>query len=382
MRFLFTLFLLSAFIFSCGNGEFDKLRYIKLNYGKKERFVVFTRSQTQTHKDVEKIINENGGEIHKRLKYSKGFVAYFRPQTVSSLNLDPKIVIQRDYIHKIDQGCQEKPDPQDPPPDSQPVQSLPWGIIRVNANKAWQFTKGDGVVVCVVDTGVDIDHSDLKNNILGGENFIQGVDSYDDDNGHGTHVSGTIAAIDNNIGVVGVAPNAKIWASKVLDFSGRGYSSDISDGLYSCVANGAHVINMSLGSSQPSEIIHDAIKYAKNNGLIIVAAAGNDGRGNVGYPAAFPEAVAISASDSLDQRAWFSNYGSEIEFIAPGQSVLSTVPNDNYDSYDGTSMATPHVAGVYALILSLNRSEIVTDKLNIPYNEQGKGLPNAWASLW
>lgn len=243
------------------------------------------------------------------------------------------------------------------PAPSQPAQSLPWGVDRIDADST--NSTGAGVTVCVVDTGIDKDHPDLQANIVGGRNFVAKgaiVDpsKWDDDNGHGTHVAGTIAAVDNTIGVVGVAPSASLLAAKVLNRQGSGYMSDVIAGIDYCVQNGAKVVSMSLGTNTDVQAVHDAVDAAYAGGVLLVAAAGNDYGGAVSYPAAYDSVVAVSATDSADNLASFSNTGPEVELAAPGVSILSTYKGDGYATLSGTSMATPHVSGVAALAMEAN----------------------------
>ncbi len=238
---------------------------------------------------------------------------------------------------------------------------LPWGIARVNASAAWPVTQGRGVRVCVIDTGADATHPDLAGNIAGGVNIVAGTDDFSDDNGHGTHVSGTIAAlgkyaVSSKSGgvptkVVGVAPQVSIYAVKVMDAQGQGRLSDIIRGIMWCAHHGMQVANMSIGSSQPSVAEEKAVRYAASHGMTIVAATGNDG-GPVSYPAAYPETIAVAASDSQDHVATFSNHGRGVRFIAPGVDIISTWMGGHYAAASGTSMASPHVAGLAALAVS------------------------------
>ncbi|MHC4310790.1 MAG: S8 family peptidase, partial [Planctomycetota bacterium] len=196
--------------------------------------------------------------------------------------------------------------------------------------------------MAVLDTGIDYKHPDLDDNCYGGVNVINPRKDYRDDNGHGTHVAGIIAAEDNDIGVVGVAPEAYLYGVKALDRNGSGWLSDIIAGLEWCVNNRMDIVNMSLGADSDIQAFHDACDAASAT-VILVAAAGNDG-GAVDYPAAYGSVIAVSATDSSDGLASFSNYGNEIEIAAPGVNILSTYKGGGYETHSGTSMAAPHVA--------------------------------------
>ncbi len=232
--------------------------------------------------------------------------------------------------------------------------AIPWGIQRVNAPAAWDYTEGAGVRVAVIDTGIDSTHVQLQGKVDGGYNAITDCsrrECWQDDNGHGTHVSGTIAATRNGRGVVGVAPKARLYAVKVLDADGSGSLSDVIKGIIWAANNGMNVANMSLGSPMPSETMQRALRYAKARGVIVVAAAGNTG-GSVGYPGAYPEVICVAASDANDNIAAFSSRGDEVKFIAPGVDIVSSQMGGDYVSFSGTSMATPHVTGLAALAFS------------------------------
>lgn len=272
-------------------------------------------------------------------------------------------------------------------PESDPVgqgQTIPWGIDRVNAKKAWDVTRGGGAKVAVVDTGIDFDHPDLK--VAGGFNTIDNAASFKDDNGHGTHVSGTIAAQDNDQGVVGIAPDVSLYGVKVLSASGSGTFADVVEGIQWTVENRMDVANFSLGASQGTEALHDAVKAAAAGGVAIIAAAGNSG-GAVGFPGAYPEVICIAASDSKDKVASFSSRGPEVDFIAPGVAVNSTYMGGGYSSLSGTSMATPHVAGLAALAVARGARGVdaVRKALagaagtfpNVPGEQQGAGMIDA-----
>ncbi len=229
-----------------------------------------------------------------------------------------------------------------------------WGINRVHAPAAWPVTEGKGVKVAVIDTGIDASHPELSGKVDGGYSAITKTENpadYQDDNGHGSHVAGTIAAKRDGKGVVGVAPQARLYAVKVLDADGSGNLSDVVDGIVWAAKNHMDVANMSLGAPVDSEAMKRAVRFARGSGVVIVAAAGNTG-GSVGFPGAYEDVIAVAASDSTDKLAGFSSRGHEVDFIAPGVDVLSARLGGGFASYSGTSMASPHVAGLAALAVS------------------------------
>lgn len=235
-----------------------------------------------------------------------------------------------------------------------PPQVLPWGVDRIDADLVWPLpinVTGAGVKVAVIDTGIQLNHPDLKANIKGGFNAINARKSAGDDNGHGTHVAGTIAASANTFGVIGVGPNIDLYAVKVLKANGSGYLSDVIEGIQWATDNHMQVANMSFGSSVPSAAEHDAIIAANNAGVTLVAAAGNNNGGGVGYPAAYDEVIAVSAVDAGDALAGFSSIGPEVDLAAPGVNIYSTYKKSGYATLSGTSMAAPHVTGSAALII-------------------------------
>ncbi|MDB9374410.1 S8 family peptidase [Nodularia sphaerocarpa] len=259
-----------------------------------------------------------------------------------------------------------------------------WGADLVKAPAAWaQGYTGKGIVIAVLDTGVDYNHADLKDNIWNNPGEIpgNGIDDdgngYIDDaqgwsfadssndiidvNGHGTHVAGTIAGGNNGFGVTGIAYDAKIMPVKVLNDEGSGSSNSVADGIYYAVNNGANVINLSLGGNFPNSTLEAAIKYASSKGAVVVMAAGNNGYPFTNYPARYANnwGLAVGAVDSNNKMADFSNQAGMSAFpyvTAPGVGIYSSVPGNQYATYSGTSMATPHVAGVVALMLSANPS--------------------------
>ncbi|MED4014556.1 MULTISPECIES: S8 family peptidase [Sutcliffiella] len=241
------------------------------------------------------------------------------------------------------------------------AQTVPWGVPHVQGTDAHAAGHtGSGVKVAILDTGIDRNHEDL--NVRGGHSVFTDSanrDPYYDGSGHGTHVAGTVAALNNSVGVLGVAYNAELYAVKVLNNSGSGSYAGIAEGIEWAVNNGMDIINMSLGGSMSSSILEEWCNIAYNSGVLVVAAAGNSGRTNgrgdtVGYPAKYDSVIAVAAVDSSNNRASFSSTGPAVEIAAPGVNILSTTPGNSYASYNGTSMASPHVAGVAALVLAAN----------------------------
>ncbi len=234
-----------------------------------------------------------------------------------------------------------------------------YGPQIIQADKAWDITKGDpNVLVAVVDTGVDYTHPELKDKVVLGYDFANNDPDPADDNGHGTHVAGIIAAATNNgIGVASVGFNTRVLAVKVLSANGSGYYSTVAKGITYAADNGARIINLSLRGTVSSAILQDAVNYAWNKGVLVVAAAGNDGSDAPSYPAAYPHVLAVAATDWNDAHWSLSNYGDYIDVAAPGVGIVSTDWAGGvgpYASRSGTSMAAPHVAAVAALALAVN----------------------------
>ncbi|MEK3697777.1 S8 family peptidase [Paenibacillus sp. FSL R10-2199] len=231
-----------------------------------------------------------------------------------------------------------------------------WNLPAIETELGWNLSKGSKeVVVAVVDTGVQADHPDLQGQLLAGYNAITNGGAPDDDVGHGTHVSGIIGALTNNEeGVAGISWYNKILPVKALDNSGAGTTYSVAEGIIWAADHGAKVINLSLGNYADSQFLHDAIKYAYDRDVVIVSASGNDNTERPGYPAAYEEVIAVAATNSTGGRASFSNYGDYIDVAAPGESIASTYPDNQYAALSGTSMASPHVAALAGLVRSLN----------------------------
>mmetsp|Transcript_46036 Transcript_46036/g.112413 ORF Transcript_46036/g.112413 Transcript_46036/m.112413 type:complete len:836 (+) Transcript_46036:444-2951(+) len=234
-------------------------------------------------------------------------------------------------------------------------QLMPYGVDLLRAPDVWeQFgTKGEGVIVCVLDSGVEASHPDLD--VVGYEGF-ELVQPWDEDNqsGHGTHVTGTVSASDNGFGIVGVAPGAEVIFGRVFDDDGFFHSSDIIAGLEACRDSGASVVNLSLGGpgmSRREQIMMES--FFENDNIVTVAATGNSGNFELNFPAAYDYVVGVAAVDRDGNRAQFSTRNAKIDVAAPGVNVASTYPGGRYAYLSGTSMSSPHVAGVVALMLSV-----------------------------
>ncbi|MGK5678063.1 S8 family peptidase [Actinoplanes sp. URMC 104] len=251
------------------------------------------------------------------------------------------------------------------PAGTDAYRSQQWDFSKISVSAAWPKSTGAGVVVAVLDTGVDAKHPDLAANLVSGYDAVAdtaGVAT--DGNGHGTHVAGTIAAATGNgVGVSGIAPDTKIMPVRVLGADGSGYMSDTAEGIIWAADHGANVINMSLGSGSKVTAVSNAISYARSKGVVVVAAAGNErAQGSpTSYPAADAGVIGVAATDSSDKVAGYSNAGSYVDVAAPGSGILSTYPTalggkTGYATMSGTSMASPHVAAVAALLKAYNRN--------------------------
>lgn len=240
-------------------------------------------------------------------------------------------------------------------------QIMDWGVKALKVYEIWKESRGEGVNVAVLDTGI-AKHPDLDMNIKGGINFSSTNEKdYADRAGHGTHVAGIIGGIDNEEGIIGVAPKVNMYAVKVLGDNGGGSFQSVTEGIEWAIENNMDIITMSLGSNSPSNIVHEAIKKAYKNNITVVAAAGNDGDTNldndIDYPAKYPEAIAVGAINKYYKRSWFSSDGKELEIMAPGEDIYSTYLEKNYAILSGTSMATPFITGVLALLISKHKNK-------------------------
>lgn len=236
------------------------------------------------------------------------------------------------------------------------AETVDWGLSLYGVPDAWRESRGAGITVCVLDTGIDDAHPDLAGAIVGARDFTRSRSGPLDRNGHGTHVAGTIAARQNALGVIGVAPECRLLVAKVLSDDGSGSAEGVAAGIDWACASGADVLSLSLGSREPSEEIRAAIERAAAAGKTVVCAAGNEGRDDsVNYPARWAHTVAVGAVDRHGRLAPFSSRGAEVDLCAPGEDVLSTYLHGAYAKLSGTSMATPFVSGVVALMLAKHR---------------------------
>jgi len=238
-----------------------------------------------------------------------------------------------------------------------------WNLRLIRVPEAWSVTRGSDIItIAVIDSGVDLSHEDLQGILVPGYDFVENDNIPQDDRGHGTHVVGIIAALtNNNKGVAGVTwgQNVKIMPLKVLGRDGTGSTFNFAKAIVYAVDHGAKIINASMGSRVPSDLRQAAVRYAYQNDVVMVCAAGNHNPGDphdIDYPAAYRETIAVGAVTKDYIRASYSNYGPELDVVAPGgdenQRILSTWINGTYDYAIGTSMATPHVTGIVALMIS------------------------------
>lgn len=268
-------------------------------------------------------------------------------ETLAKLRRDGNVIYaEPDYIYHATEIKSEAV-------TNDPMREQLWGLAKIQAPQAWDTTTGDAAVtVAVVDTGVDYDHEDLAGQVIKGYDFGNNDNDPKDDQGHGTHVAGTIAALgENGKGVVGVAYKTRILAIKVLGSDGSGSTSAIAQGILKAQEMGARVINLSLGGPQEASVLKDAIDQVTAKGVFCVVASGNDSKSTPNYPAAYANAFSVGATDQSDKRTSFSNFASSVDIAAPGLDILSTTEG-RYKKLSGTSMASPHVAAAAALLLA------------------------------
>jgi len=329
--------------------------FAKVDDDSAELVIGVNNEKPNSHEDIKGLIDENGGDLVGTVSMGdsiKAIVAEIPLPMIPHFATEVQAAGLSRYIepNRKFQTCFI-------PNDS--YWSYQWGPRKIEADYAWNTTTGDpSVLVAVIDTGTDYDHPDLAANYVPlGYDWVNYDPDPMDDNGHGTHCAGIIAAVINNgIGIAGLA-QVQIMAEKGLDTEGWGTEDDLANAIIHAVDQGADILSNSWGSYGESALIYEAVEYAYDHGVLVVAAAGNDATSTEHFPAAFDEVIAVTATDEYDNPAWFpgwwgTNFGDWVELAAPGVDIYSTVWDDSYAYKSGTSMATPHVAGVAALILS------------------------------
>jgi subtilisin len=317
-----------------------------------DRDVIIVYNKSIGDPEKELVTQSHGGEVEKDFHIINAVSAIIPEDKIEEVKNDPRVAyIVNDTIFSMTDEY-----------------SSSWGVQYIGSQPVHnQNIIGAGVKIAVLDTGIDYNHPDLAGNYKGGYDFVNNDPDPWDDNClsyfktcHGTHVSGTIAAEHNGIGVVGVAPGSSIYAVKVLDVGGFGAASLVVSGIEWAKNNGMNIISMSLGSTENNTAVLDAVNAAYDSGILLVAAGGNTGGGPVSYPAAYDSVIAVTAIDQNGQKASFSPIDQKIEVAAPGVSIYSTVQG-GYGLLSGTSMAVPHVTGLAALIFSTNYPDVNGD---------------------
>lgn len=324
-----------------------------------ERRVIVGFHQMSTPSDDHAFMVRHKGKLKRRFNKFKALVADLPVEAISDLKNDPDVayVEEDSIVTAIEPGFST----------TEYLES--WGVSRIGSESVHaQNVKGAGVKIAVLDTGIDAGHPDLVTNFNGGARFLSSdldpanQDIFDDSwNSHGTHVAGIIAAEMNGAGVVGVAPEASLYAVKVLDALGAGYLSDTISGIEWAVENKMDIVSMSLGLSTDSQALAIACANAYEAGVLLIAAAGNNYGGDVVYPARYSSVIAVGALNEDDSTNAMSAIGQDMELVAPGAGIYSTTAYGNYYYLTGTSQAAPHVAGVAALMISAGADDLNND---------------------
>ncbi|WP_176222111.1 S8 family peptidase [Tuberibacillus sp. Marseille-P3662] len=309
----------------------------------RHKYLVTFRGEPQSD-----LIEKLGGDVRHRFEMLSTLAVTLSETSVVRLNKNPDVkLVEKDFVVETK------------------AQITNWGIDRIQAKPLIDSkVTGKGVKVAVIDTGVDCDHPDL--NIAGGVSTVNYTNSYEDDSGHGTHVAGIIAAQDNNIGTVGVAPGVSLYAIKALGSDGRGVQSSVIAGIEWAINNKIDIINLSLATPNGSKALQRMLTKAYQSGIIIIGAAGNvksnDDGNTVQYPAKYKSVMAVGAIDRDNQHPYFSAEGSSLELVAPGVNIYSSFLGESYKRKSGTSMAAPYVSGVAALYEQIN-PKVINERL-------------------
>lgn len=304
----------------------------------KRQIVIFEDNVKSAKKD--EILDKHRAVKIKEIKGTNAVVVMTSVDSKLSTDEDIQFV-EEDYVISIEGNANKKDKKTDDQLPEQPAETIPWGVEYMNNLSPDSINTGIGIKIAIIDTGIDVDHPDLVDNIKGGYNATSKKKSYDDENGHGTHVAGIIAAVDNEIGVIGVAHEAELYAIKALDSYGDGYVSNIIEGIEWCIENNIDIINMSFGMGNDSVLLHEAVHKASSTGIVMVAAAGNNYGGNCEFPAAYDEVISVG-SLNIDGDVADHSALNGVDVWAPGVGIISTYIDSEYTKIDGTSMATPH----------------------------------------
>ncbi len=364
-----------------------------LSSNRSYRFIVAFDREMELSLIVEQI-DEAGIQVIDRLDIIQGISCYLNEEQMESVKSLTSVRYVEPDLELFMLVELEPPEPllarayQEAPA----TETIDWGMRRIAAPEAWEIATGRDVRVGVIDTGIATNHPDLQGAVVGGFNAINGG-SYEDDNNHGTYVASVLAARRNGTGIVGVAPEALLYSIKAMGSDGRGYISDVIEGCQWALGQGVPVVNMSLGSHYDSIAVQEAIDAAASRGMSIVAAAGNDGQRGLLSPAKNDVAVCVGGSDMYDERVSWSNYGPELKrngVLAPGAGILAGTRDGMWRRVSGTSIATPHVTGIFALLMQLRQLERESlrrlvfegaSKTGNPDESSGHGLVNARKTL-
>lgn len=361
-------FLLIIFLFSlCTSGCVENSTLSSTDDSKQDYLITFSTKQ-----DIENIVKENNLQLIRDYHYFPVILVSLTAKQVKSLNQQKSIIAIEKDGNLEDSDIQQK-----------------WGAklshINLSENATTPFT-GKGVNIAILDSGIDISHPDL--NIKGGISFIGSKNDFHDSTGHGTHVAGVIGATKEGK-IQGIAPDADLYAVKLLNDQNSGKNSDLLSAIDWCLKNKMNIIHMSISSKHHSKAVEVSLQSAYKNGVLMIASAGNQGfylTESITYPGAYSSVIAVGSVDEKNERSLFSSTGKDLEIMAPGESIYSTEPSNKYGYRDGTSMAAPHVTGIAALLMekypSLTNEEIRTlindtaIKLGEPFL-YGYGLINA-----